>query len=184
MNYSTCKYILFFSAFKLTTTLSTTIIHPTKYPRFTVCCCGIAHVVFPIYRQTSNISRTNFQKINALKSGVKSRIKTQLEQRRRCSSYIWVINNFITYWGAACIRGPTVLQGYFTNVGIDIRMSFSLKQPWFICVNKSHQSLKNVNIHVSTKNKAQETLIFHGTHSMAHSLSRFLGASFVKMVLL
>ena len=23
---------------------------------------------------------------------------------RRCSNYIWVINNFIVYWGVACIR--------------------------------------------------------------------------------
>ena len=28
---------------------------------------------------------------------------------RRCSNYIWVINNFITHWGATCIRGLTVV---------------------------------------------------------------------------
>ena len=27
---------------------------------------------------------------------------------RRCSNYIWVINNFIAYWGAAYIRGLTL----------------------------------------------------------------------------
>ena len=27
---------------------------------------------------------------------------------RRCSNYIWVINNFITYWGVSYIRGFTV----------------------------------------------------------------------------
>ena len=27
---------------------------------------------------------------------------------RRCSNYIWVINNFIAYWGATYIRGFTV----------------------------------------------------------------------------
>ena len=28
---------------------------------------------------------------------------------RRCSNYIWVINNFITYWGVTYIRGFTVV---------------------------------------------------------------------------
>ena len=28
---------------------------------------------------------------------------------RRCSNYIWVISNFITYWGAPYIRGLTVI---------------------------------------------------------------------------
>ena len=29
---------------------------------------------------------------------------------RRCSNYIWVINNFIAYWGATYIRGFTVVS--------------------------------------------------------------------------
>ena len=32
---------------------------------------------------------------------------------RRCSIYIWAINNFITYWGVAYIRGLTVNKKVF-----------------------------------------------------------------------
>ena len=33
---------------------------------------------------------------------------------RRCSNYIWVINNFIAYWGATYIRGFTVIFMLFS----------------------------------------------------------------------
>ena len=61
------------------------------------------------YGEISNISDTKFQNLNdfrlvlqlslcnLLKPDVKSRMKMQLD--RRCSNYIWVINNFITYKG-------------------------------------------------------------------------------------
>ena len=64
----------------------------------------------PVYRKISNISRTKSQNLNdshlfsqsslpnLLRPGVKSRMKMQLEPRdRRCSNYIWVINNLIAY---------------------------------------------------------------------------------------
>ena len=40
---------------------------------------------------------------------------------RRCSNYIWVINNFIAYWGVAYIRG-------FTIVYLRIYVSLSLSE--------------------------------------------------------
>ena len=65
---------------------------------------------FCIYRKTSCISRTKSQNLNVscillqlsllnpLKPGVKLTMKM----------YIWVINNFIAWWGATYIRGFTV----------------------------------------------------------------------------
>ena len=35
---------------------------------------------------------------------------------RRCSYYIWVINNFIAYWGVACIRGSMVVIKEYSGV--------------------------------------------------------------------
>ena len=32
---------------------------------------------------------------------------------RRCSNYIWVINNFIAYWGMTYIRGLTVIFKFY-----------------------------------------------------------------------
>ena len=34
---------------------------------------------------------------------------------RRCSNYIWMINNYIAYYSASCIRGFTVLLMYFLH---------------------------------------------------------------------
>ena len=41
---------------------------------------------------------------------------------RRCSNYIWVINNFIAYWGATYMRGFTV--GVYRNQNVNL-MSFA-----------------------------------------------------------
>ena len=69
------------------------------------------------YRQISNITRSTSQNLNVfrlvlqlslcnpLKQGVKSIMKMLLD--RRCSKYIWVINNFIAL-GAPYIKGLTV----------------------------------------------------------------------------
>ena len=35
---------------------------------------------------------------------------------KRCSNYIWVINNFIAYWGATYIRGFTVMRLKSTTI--------------------------------------------------------------------
>ena len=71
-----------------------------------------------IYCQTSNIDCTKYQNLNV--SGLVLQLSlliywTQVlswEWRcsrssadRWCSNYIWVINNFIAYWGASYIRG-------------------------------------------------------------------------------
>ena len=54
---------------------------------------------------------------------------------RRCSNYIWVINNFIAYWGATYIRGFTVMLVINWTIGkifgrIKIQQ-FSLKENAF-----------------------------------------------------
>ena len=70
------------------------------------------------YSQIVNIRRTNSQNLNAsrlvlqlslpnlLKPCIKLRMKMFLD--RRCSNYIWVINNLITHKGAIYIRDLTV----------------------------------------------------------------------------
>ena len=35
---------------------------------------------------------------------------------RRCSNYIWVIDNFIAYWGASYIRGFTVIVEFWNCI--------------------------------------------------------------------
>ena len=75
-------------------------------------------VIRMYYRKTSNISRIKSQNLNVscipcscLRSIHWSQVLSW-EWRcswssadRRCSNYIWVINNFIAYWGAIYIRG-------------------------------------------------------------------------------
>ena len=63
-----------------------------------------------MYRQVSNLRRTKSQHLkdsrtvlrlslsNPLKPDVKSRMKIAC---RRCSNYIWVMDNFIVYLGAS-----------------------------------------------------------------------------------
>ena len=68
-----------------------------------------------IYRQTSDISRTKSQDLNVsrlvLQWSLPNPLKPDREWSadRRCSSYIWVINNLIAYYGATYIRGLTVV---------------------------------------------------------------------------
>ena len=75
------------------------------------------------YRKTSSISRTKSQNLivsnlvvllsllNPLKPGVKSREWrcSWSSADRRCSNYIWVVDNFIAYQGVTYIRGFTVV---------------------------------------------------------------------------
>ena len=70
------------------------------------------------YRKISNTRRTKSQNLNdsrlflrlslpnPLNPCVKSRMKMYLEQL----NYIWVINNFVAYWGATYIRDLTVMR--------------------------------------------------------------------------
>ena len=70
------------------------------------------------YRQISNISRTKSQILVSSCSCLCPIHWRQLSSRewrcswssadRRCSNYIWAINNFIADWGATYIRGFTV----------------------------------------------------------------------------
>ena len=81
-----------------------------------------------IYRKISNIRRTKSENLsdcrlvlqlpldNALKPGVKLRVRCKWSSAdRRCSNYIWVINNFIANAGAPYIRGLTenLFRKYF-----------------------------------------------------------------------
>ena len=91
--------------------------------------CFRFHVVTLQYHQVSNISRTKSQhKILIVSWGCLCRIPwSQMLSRewrcswssadRRCSNYIWVIDNFIAYWGATYIRGfYDILMQRFTIV--------------------------------------------------------------------
>ena len=84
------------------------------------------------YRQFSDTTRTQSQNItvsrlvlrlslpNPLKPSVRLRVKMKLGQRpRRCSNFIWVINNFIAYLGASYIRDFTVDKPWVHGIGID-----------------------------------------------------------------
>ena len=75
-----------------------------------------------MYRQISNISRTKSQNLMffiSFCSGLCAIYWSQVLSRewrcswcsadRRCSNYIWVIDNFIAKWGAPYIRGFTVI---------------------------------------------------------------------------
>ena len=74
------------------------------------------------YHKTSGISRTKYHILNVLVASCSCLRPFQWSQLlswewrcswssadRRCSNYIWVINNFIAYQGATYIRGFTVL---------------------------------------------------------------------------
>ena len=54
---------------------------------------------------------------------------------RRCSNYIWVINNLIAYKGATYIRGFTVWQIYIASKGHHTKRTWD-KITWSIDLNK------------------------------------------------
>ena len=59
---------------------------------------------------------------------------------RRCSNYIWVINNLIAYWGASYIRDLTVMltNHWHLNKIAVILQTFSNVLPWkkILCVGQ------------------------------------------------
>ena len=64
------------------------------------------------YRKVSNIRRTKSQNLNASRliiQSVEARCSVENEDRR-CSNYIWVINNSIAYLSASYIRDLTVTE--------------------------------------------------------------------------
>ena len=80
------------------------------------------------YRKTSGISRTKSHNLNVscillqLSRSIHWSQVLSWEWRcswssadRRCSNYIWVINNFIAYSGASYIRGFTVMARWALN---------------------------------------------------------------------
>ena len=57
---------------------------------------------------------------------------------RRCSNYIWVINNYIAYWGASYIWGLTVL--FFST--LDVTLDDFCRWPWFHpCISRLHRCM-------------------------------------------
>ena len=78
------------------------------------------------YRQVSNISRTKSQHLKysrtVLRLSLPNPLKPDVFSRewrcswssadRRCSNYIWVIDNFIAYWGVSYITGYTVYKNH------------------------------------------------------------------------
>ena len=78
-------------------------------------CCGVVN-----YRQVSNISRTKFAD-------------------RRCSNYIWVIDNFIAYLVASYIRGFTVCEIELSLKTVDFAVNSYVPLVPHICVSESGQ---------------------------------------------
>ena len=81
-----------------------------------------------LYHQTSNISCTKFENLNVflyglavvfanpLKPGLSQEWRSRWSSADTCSNYIWVINNFIAYWGATYIRGLTVRLNHWSQM--------------------------------------------------------------------
>ena len=87
--------------------------------------CGLC-IWQVIYRQIYNIRRTKSQNLNLSRLVLQLYcliIETSKEWRcswssadRRCSNYIWVINNFIVHKGASYVRGFTVVATPFGHL--------------------------------------------------------------------
>ena len=76
---------------------------------------------FETYRQLSNIRRTKSQIKNVSRpihwSQLFSReLRCWSSADGRCSKYIWVIDQFIAYWGAAYIRDLTVYAKFIRRM--------------------------------------------------------------------
>ena len=78
---------------------------------------------------------------------------------RRCSNYIWVINNFITYWGENYIRGFTVI--IFIIVACDclsmsiFNCAFGVRHGWTITSSQKSRQIceMQLRIHVLISDK-------------------------------
>ena len=94
---------------------STILFMPLQVTRYNLS-DSIVHI-----REISNIQRTKPKNLNVsrlvvqlslcnlLKPGVKLKWRCRWSSaNRRCSNYIWVINNYIAHYGATYIRGLTV----------------------------------------------------------------------------
>ena len=84
---------------------------------------------------------------------------------RRCSNYIWVINNFITYWGATYIRGFTVITYSCPNMEGVIDDICHLTRPmsspgaWFNIKMSSYQYRKS---HCGDKTVVRSSYLHNG----------------------
>ena len=73
---------------------------------------------------------------------------------RRCSNYIWAINNFIAYQGGSYIRDFTVRFPVFTSLSSDLYMAYYNKfylgtvVSWSFCEHRRvlFINLKNLNL--------------------------------------
>ena len=96
-------------------------VHPSGQNARSLVSCPIIVIRFELnYRQTSIIRRNKSQNLNIflpswsfrcsnpLNPGVKSRMNWSSADRR-WSNYVWMINNFISYWDATYIKELTVL---------------------------------------------------------------------------
>ena len=120
--------------------------HPTRAPHFILhivlldgrVCEGI-NCLDTSYHQTHNISHTKFQLLNVSRLVLQLPLPNPLKPGdwrcswssadMRCSNYIWVINNFIDYWGVTYIRGLMVCISKRTVDGINL-CCFLFFQTW------------------------------------------------------
>ena len=72
---------------------------------------------------------------------------------RRCSNYIWMIDNFISYYGASYIRGFTILQNWV---------------PIYSMVDVDHNDEITENIKELTCPNMKSNFLLASVHSLTH----------------
>ena len=72
---------------------------------------------------------------------------------RRCSNYIWVINNFIAFWGVAYIIGLMVLKRFRHNILIELTLR--------LCIIHPKPSVIHLIIHHENINKNNQSKYCH-----------------------
>ena len=115
-----------------------------RFPPFKCMC--LHHDRSVVYRQLSNIRRTQSQNINGsrlvlqlslpnpLKPGVNLRMKMYISWSsadRQCSNYIWVINNFIRYYTVFVVCTHGSLLGLKTQTMNSMVVRTIITVPWY-----------------------------------------------------
>ena len=138
--------------------------------------------IFMKYREISNIRRTKSPNLivpclalqlslpNPVKPGVRSRMSSA---DRRCSNYIWVIDNFIAYKGASYIRDLTgskkshCVELCFVLMWISywlIILAYCFVGDNFTCTR--NETRKNVDKWVLGTHSNVQTIIITGTYAL------------------
>ena len=103
---------------------------------------------------------------------------------RRCSNYIWMINNFIAYQGASCIRGLTVvlpecssfstrrvkfLQGIDIDVGREMMKLKHMLSISTISYHSRHNTQNDFHVQQDSPDGRMSNCIVNGLTCSRHS---------------